>query len=51
MEPHTGVVGQVAGNHFLTVFEGQENLKHLGKLVLWKGAQNVRFELERPSKL
>jgi hypothetical protein len=48
---NAGIVGQVAGNHFLTVFEGKENLHNLGKLVLWNGAQDVRFELERPSKL
>jgi len=47
----SSIVGQVAGNHFLTVFEGKENLHNLGKLVLWNGAQDVRFELERPSKL
>ena len=32
-------VGQLAGNHFLTVTKGRENLTALGKLCLWKGAQ------------
>jgi hypothetical protein len=38
-------VGQLAGNHFLTVVEGQEQLIELGKLVLWHGAQLIVFEL------
>lgn len=38
-------LGQLAGNHFLTVVEGQENLTALGKLVLWHGAQDIEFSL------
>ncbi|MGH8246731.1 MAG: DUF3830 family protein [Gammaproteobacteria bacterium] len=38
-------MGQLAGNHFLTVEEGRENLEALGKLVLWHGAQDILFEL------
>ncbi len=37
-------VGQLAGNHFLTVVGGRENLTALGKLTLWKGAQDIVFE-------
>jgi hypothetical protein len=37
-------MGQLAGNHFLTVVEGQENLAAMGKLVLWEGAQDIVFE-------
>lgn len=37
-------VGQLAGNHFLTIIEGSENLANLGKLVLWSGAQDITFE-------
>jgi Protein of unknown function (DUF3830) len=36
-------MGQLAGNHFLTVIEGNENLAGLGKLVLWSGAQDIEF--------
>ncbi len=34
-------LGQLAGNHFLTIVEGQENLAALGKLTLWQGAQDI----------
>ncbi|HEY8564348.1 MAG TPA: DUF3830 family protein [Beijerinckiaceae bacterium] len=37
-------VGQLAGNHFLTIVEGQENLYRLGREVLYKGAHDIRFE-------
>ena len=37
-------VGQLAGNHFLTVVEGAENLPQMGHLCLWQGAQAMRFE-------
>jgi Protein of unknown function (DUF3830) len=37
-------VGQLAGNHFLTIINGRENLTALGKLTLWKGAQDIVFE-------
>lgn len=37
-------VGQLAGNHFLTVAKGHENLESLGKLTLWEGAQDIAFE-------
>jgi hypothetical protein len=36
-------VGQLAGNHFLTVIEGNEYLASLGKMVLWSGAQDIEF--------
>jgi hypothetical protein len=38
-------MGQLAGNHFITLTSGLENLATLGKSVLWKGAQNIRFEM------
>ena len=37
-------MGQLAGNHFITLTEGLENLHALGTRVLWEGAQPVRFE-------
>jgi hypothetical protein len=37
-------MGQLAGNHFLTITQGNETLADLGKLVLWEGAQPIVFE-------
>ncbi len=39
-------LGQLAGNHFMTVTGGLENLAALGRMVLWQGAQDIRFALE-----
>jgi uncharacterized protein DUF3830 len=35
--------GQLAGNHFATVVEGDEHLRELGRLCLWEGAQPISF--------
>ena len=35
--------GQLAGNHFATVVDGLEHLPAIGELVLWRGAQDIRF--------
>lgn len=40
----SSIVGQLAGNHFLTVVEGNENLRALGELTLWQGAQDIVFD-------
>lgn len=37
-------VGPLAGNHFLTIVQGQEQLATLGKRILWGGAQDIVFE-------
>jgi hypothetical protein len=36
-------MGQLAGNHFATIYEGNDQLAELGQLVLWKGAQEITF--------
>ena len=38
-------VGPLAGNHFLSIVEGQEDLARFGHKVLWEGAQDILFEL------
>jgi len=37
-------VGQLAGNHFATVIEGNENLAEVGRLTLWEGALDFAIE-------
>ena len=37
-------MGQLAGNHFLTVVEGKDKLREMGRTVLWEGAQDIVFE-------
>ena len=39
-------LGQLAGNHFLTVIKGQEQLREMGRRALWEGAQDIVFEVE-----
>ncbi|MGY8996482.1 MAG: DUF3830 family protein [Alphaproteobacteria bacterium] len=39
-------VGQLAGNHFITLTSGLENLHALGTKALWEGAQDVRFQYQ-----
>lgn len=37
-------VGQLAGNHFLTITSDLDKLYELGRMVLYEGAKNVRIE-------
>jgi hypothetical protein len=39
-------VGQLAGNHFATVIDGNEHLAEVGRLALWEGAQDFLIEEE-----
>ena len=36
-------MGELAGNHFLTVVEGNGDLAAFGRKVLWEGAQAIEF--------
>ena len=40
-------VGQIAGNHFITIIEGHDQLELLGHLVLWEGAQDIYFRFDQ----
>ncbi len=36
-------LGQLAGNHFATVVTGREQLREMGRRVLWHGAQEIEI--------
>lgn len=38
--------GVLAGNHFATIVEGLADLRQLGQMVLWEGAQEFLMEAE-----
>jgi hypothetical protein len=38
-------VGQLAGNHFMTITSPLDKLSELGKMCLWQGAQPFRIAL------
>jgi hypothetical protein len=37
-------LGQLAGNHFATITLGTEQLREMGRRVLWQGAQEILIE-------
>ena len=37
-------MGQLAGNHFITLTSGLDLLPEIGRRALWQGAQEIRFE-------
>ena len=37
-------MGQLAGNHFLTITSDLDKLAELGRAVLWEGAKSIRIE-------
>ena len=37
-------VGQLAGNHFITLTKGLDQLPELGRTVLYEGAQSILFQ-------
>ena len=39
-------MGQLAGNHFLTIVEGKDLLREAGRRVVWEGAQEIAFTLD-----
>lgn len=41
------VAGELAGNHFMTITDGAQQLRELGELVLWEGARDVVFDVEK----
>jgi len=36
-------MGGLAGNHFITITEGREQLPEFGEHVLWNGEQDITF--------
>ena len=43
-------VGQLAGNHFLTIVDERGDLIEVGRSLLWKGAQSICFQLPETAR-
>ena len=43
-------LGQLAGNHFLTVVSGQEHLREMGETILWHGSLDITFAATSPDE-
>jgi hypothetical protein len=39
-------MGQLAGNHFLTIVEGRDQLREVGRRIVWEGAQEISFSMD-----
>jgi hypothetical protein len=37
-------IGNLAGNHFASVNDGREQLRELGRKLIWEGAQDITIE-------
>jgi hypothetical protein len=44
-------VGQLAGNHFISLTTGLDQLPELGRTVLWEGVKYILFESVEPGVL
>lgn len=40
-------LGQLAGNHFITIVEGNDQLAEVGRRIQWEGAQEIVFEADQ----
>ncbi len=40
-------MGQLAGNHFLTITQGQDQLQEMGEMLLSEGAQPIIFTADK----
>jgi hypothetical protein len=49
-EQFASKVGQLAGNHFITLTTALGDLPKLGKMVLWECAQPIRIEAAKSDR-
>lgn len=41
-------LGGLAGNHLMTITAGHEQLREMGRKILWEGAQDILIEAAKP---